>query len=235
MLKINDLSSQVFVRLLCSGRHASRVTMSAKVAAQKFSFPFSAAVRLSQDELGQKGCIQVKALALQDLQQSPVLSSSGPARHDAGVQGSPKLSAGGDARSAPALRPNSSQSGVKLMVDGEDQRPATKRQLSSESAARTITAVKKSAVRTEAEEPKHPKPKTHLGQRTSTEKRRRRKDLFASSEVFHRIDSHAIRTGAEVTPPPSGLSMPDPAKPRWVLDLDEPTSAGNEPPMRIRG
>lgn len=225
LLKINDLSFQVFVRLLCSGRHASRVTMSAKVAAQKFSFPFSATVRLSQDELGQKGCIQVKALTLQDLQQSPILSSSGPARHDASVQGSPNLSAGGDARSA--LRPNSSQSGVKLTVDGEDQRPATKRQLSSESAARTITAVKKSAVRTEAEEPKHPKPKTHLGQRTSTEKRRRRKDLFASSEVFCRIDSHAIRTGTEVAPPPSSISMPDPAKPRWVLDLDEPTSAGN--------
>lgn len=200
--------------------------MSAKVAAQKFSFPFLAAVRLSEDELGQKGCIQVKALTLQDLQQSPILSSSGgPARHDASVQGSPKLPAGADARSA--LRPNASQSGVKLTVDGEDQRPATKRQLSSESAARTITAVKKSAVRTEAEEPKHPKPKTHLGQRTSTEKRRRRKDLFASSEVFHRIDSHAIRTGAEVTPPPSGLSMPGPAKPRWVLDLDKPTCAGN--------
>lgn len=225
-MKINDLSFQVFVRLLCPGRHASRLTMSAKVAAQKFSFPFSAAVRLSQDELGQKGCIQVKALTLQDLQQSPILSSSGgPAHHDASVQGSPKLSAGGGARSA--LRPNSSQSGVKLTVDGEDQRPATKRQLSSESAARTITVVKKSAVRTEAEEPKHSKPKAHLGQRTSTEKRRRRKDLFASSEVFRRIDSHAIKTGAEVTPPPSGLSMPDPAKPRWVLDLNEPTSAGN--------
>lgn len=173
--------------------------MSAKVAAQKFSFPFSPAVRLSQDEPSQKGCIQVKALALQDLQQKPILSSSGSGRHDANVQESPKPSAGGDAASARlALRPSSSPSSVKLMVDGEDQRPATKRQLSSESAARTITAVKKSAVRTEAEEPKHQKPKTHPGQRTSTEKRRRRKDLFASSEVFHRVDSHAIRTGAEV-------------------------------------
>lgn len=161
--------------------------MSAKVAAQKFSFPFSSAVRLSQDELSQKGCIQVKALTLQD--QGDVASARLP------------------------LRPSSAQSSVKLTVDGEDQRPATKRQLSSESAARTITAVKKSAVRTEAEEPKHPKPKTHLGLRVSTEKRRRRKDLFACPEVFHRIDLHAIRTGVEVTPPASNLSIPAPSKP----------------------
>lgn len=202
------LSFQMFLHLLCSERHASRVTMSAKVAAQKFSFPFSSAVRLSQDELSQKGCIQVKALALQDLQHNPILSGT------ANVQESAKPSGGGDAASARLpLRPSSSQSSVKLTLDGEDQRPATKRQLSSESAARTITAVKKSAVRTEAAEPKHPKPKTLLGQRASTEKRRRRKDLFASSEVFHRIDSHAIRTGAEVTPPALSLSIPEPSKP----------------------
>lgn len=208
MLKIvSSLSLLSLLHLLFSGRHASRLTMSAKVAAQKFSFPFSSAVRLSQDELSQKGCIQVKALTPQDLQQNPTL------RHDANVQESPNLSAGGEAASARLpLRSSSSQSGVKLTVDGEDQRPATKRQLSSESAARTITAVKKSAVRTEAEEAKHPKPKTHPGQRASTEKRRRRKDLFASSEVFRRIDSHAIRTGAEVTPPASRLSIPEPSE-----------------------
>lgn len=161
--------------------------MSAKVAAQKFSFPFSSAARLSQDEPGQKGCIQVKALSPPDLQQS-----AGAAQQGAAGARLP-------------LRPDPSQSGVKLTVDGEDQRPATKRQLSSESAARTITAVKKSAVRTEAEEPKPPKPP---GQRASPEKRRRRKDLFASSEVFHRVDSHAIRTGAEVTPSSSSLIGP---------------------------
>lgn len=143
----------------------------------------------------------MKALSLQDLQQNPSLSSTGPVRHDATTHESPKLPAGGDAAGAQfQLRADSSQSGMKLTVDGEDQRPATKRQLSSESAARTITAVKKSAVRTEAEDPKQPKPKTHLGQKVSPGKRRRRKDLFASSEVFHRIDSHVIRTGAEVTP-----------------------------------
>lgn len=174
--------------------------MSTKVAVQKFSLPFSSAVRHSQGELSQTGCIRVKALPLQDLQQNPILSAS--------VQESPKPSAGGEAASA-RQRLNSSQSSVKLTVDGEDQRPATKRQLSSESAAGTITAVKKSAVRTEAEEPKL---KTHLGQRELTEKRRRRKDLFASSEVFHRVDAHAVRTGAEVTPPASALSTPEPSK-----------------------
>lgn len=176
--------------------------MSAKVAAQKFSFPFSSAARLSQEELSQKGCIQVKAVSLQDLQQSPSLSSTGGLPRDATIQESPKLPPGGHtAGTRFPLCPESSQSGVKLTVDGEDQRPATKRQLSSESAARTITAVKKSAVRTETEEPKPPKPKTHPGQTVSPEKRRRRKDLFTGSEVFHRIDCHAVRTGAEVNPP----------------------------------
>lgn len=188
----------MFLPPLSSGRHAPRVTMSAKVAAQKFSFPFSSAARLSQEELSQNGCVQVKAVSLQDLQQSHSLSSTGAVRRDATIQEGPKLHTAG-ARFP--LCPDSSQSGVKLTVDGEDQRPATKRQLSSESAARTITAVKKSAVRTETEEPKPPKPKTHPGQTVSPEKRRRRKDLFTSSEVFHRIDSHAVRTGAEVNPP----------------------------------
>lgn len=166
--------------------------MSAKVAAQKFSFPFSSAARLSQDGRSQNGCIQVKALSLKDLQQSPLLGSSAPARHDAKTQG------GAEGARFP-LRPEASQSSARLAVDGEDQRPATKRQLSSESAARTITAVKKSAVRAEGEETKQPKPKAHPGPRAPAEKRRRRKDLFASSEVFHRIDSHAVRAGAEVT------------------------------------
>lgn len=169
--------------------------MSATVAAQKFSFPFSAALRLSQEEPSQKGCIQVKALALQDLQQNPILSGT------ANAQEGPEPSAGEDAAGARlSLGPSSSQSGAKPAVDGEDQRPAAKRQLSSESAARSIAVAKKSAVRAEAGEAKQTNPKTHLGQRASAEKRRRRKDLFASSEVFHRIDSHAIRAGAEVTP-----------------------------------
>lgn len=195
--------------------------MSAKVATQKFSFPFSSAARLSQqDELSQKGCIQVKALTLNDLQEKPILSKSstvaviGALVHNENqAQESPKLPPGGDTAAAQVLVcAEASQSAAlsrqslfeKLMVESEDQRPAAKRQLSSESAARTITVVKKSAVRKEAEEQTHLKPKTHLGQRVSpcavtAGKRRRRKDLFTNFEVFHRVDSHVIRTGAEVT------------------------------------
>ncbi len=194
--------------------------MSAKVASQKFSFPFSCAARLSQqDEVTQKGCIQVKALALNDLQENPILSKSSPVAvlgalvyDENQVQKSPKPPPEGDMAPAQVLVcSEASESAVlsrhsvfeKLTVESEDQRPAAKRQLSSESAARTITVVKKSAVRKEAEEQRLLKPKAHLGQRVSpcavaTGKRRRRKDLFTSSEVFHRIDSHVIRKGAEV-------------------------------------
>lgn len=99
--------------------------------------------------------------------------------------------------------PSRQPSFEKLMVESEDQRPAAKRQLSSESAARTITVVKKSTVRKEAEEQRQLKPKTHLGQKVApcaagTGKRKRRKELFTNSEVFHRVDDHVIRTGAEV-------------------------------------
>lgn len=195
--------------------------MSAKVAAQKFSFPFSCAAHLTQqDELSQKGCIQVKALTLHDLQENPILSKPstvaiiGALVHNENqAQESPKPPPGGDMAAAKVLvcaEPSQgtvlSRQGVfeKLMVESEDQRPAAKRQLSSESAARTITVVKKSAVRTEAEEQRNLKPKTQPGQRASpcavaAGKRRRRKDLFINSEVFHRVDSHVIRTGIEVT------------------------------------
>lgn len=129
------------------------------------------------------------------------------------TQQSPKIPSGGDAATAQVLvRAEASQSAAlsrqsvfeKLTLESEDQRPAAKRQLSSESAARTITVVKKSAVRNEAEEQAHLKPKPQMGQRLSLcaaalGRRRRRKDLFANTEVFHRVDTHVIRTGAEVT------------------------------------
>ncbi|XP_035529723.1 kyphoscoliosis peptidase [Morone saxatilis] len=194
--------------------------MSAKVATQKFSFPFSCTTRLSQqDEVTQKGCVQAKALALHNLQENPILCKPRPVAvigalvHDENqAQESPKPPPGGDMAVAGVLVcANASQSAVlskqsmfeKLTVESEDQRPAAKRQLSSESAARTITVVKKSAVRKEGEEQRHLKPKAHLGQRLSTcavaaGKRRCRKDLFTNSEVFHRVDSHAIRAGAEL-------------------------------------
>lgn len=179
--------------------------MSAEVAMQKFSFPFSSGGSLSQrSEATQNGCIQVKAaLELHNLQGSQVLSEPGlkviGVRNEA--QGDPK--------------PDNPQSAVlsrksvfeKLTAETEDQRPMAKRQLSSESAARTITVVKKSAVRKEGEDHRQLRPKTQLGQKpalsatgTGTGKRRRRKDLFSSSEVFHRVDSHVIRAGAEVRP-----------------------------------
>lgn len=199
------------------GRHASSI-MSATVASQKFSFPFSCAARLSRpDEVTQAGCVQVKALALHDLQETTILSSP-VAVIGALVQGEnqeslkPPPKGENFAAAQVLVRAESSQSALlsrqsvfeKLAVESEDQRPAAKRQLSSESAARTITAVKKSAVRKEAEEPRHLKPKLFIGQRASLcagvgGKRRRRKDLFTNSEVFHRVDSHVIRTGAEVT------------------------------------
>ncbi|XP_038584700.1 kyphoscoliosis peptidase [Micropterus salmoides] len=194
--------------------------MAAKVAIQKFSFPFSCAARLSQqDDVTQKGCVQAKAQELHNLQENPVLTQPssvaviGALVHDENeAQESPKPPSGGDMAVAEVLVcAAASQSAVlsrqsvfeKLTVESEDQRPAAKRQLSSESAARTITVVKKSAVTKEAEEQRHLKPKVHLGQRVSpcpmaVGKRRRRKDLFTNSEVFHRVDSHVIRAGAEL-------------------------------------
>ncbi|XP_042356405.1 uncharacterized protein ky [Plectropomus leopardus] len=189
--------------------------MSAKVAIQKFSFPFSCAARLSQqDEVTQKGCVQVKALELNDLQEKRITSDSSSVavvgalvHHE--TKGSPKPPPEGAAQVLVCAE--ASQSSVlsrqsvfeKLAAESEDQRPAAKRQLSSESAARTITVVKKSAVRKEAEEHRHLKAKTHLGQRVApgsvaAGKRRQRKDLFASSEVFHRVDTHVIRAGVEL-------------------------------------
>ncbi|KAG7235783.1 hypothetical protein INR49_002170 [Caranx melampygus] len=205
-----------------AGHHAPSI-MSAEVAIQKFSFPFSCAARLSQqDELIQTGCVQVKALELHDLQEKPVLSKPSP--HPVTGARVQKENQARDGPAAPAPGGNMAATQVlvcdeasltlsavpfrqttfeKLMVESEDQRPATKRQLSSESAARTISVVKKSAVRKEAEEQRQFKPKTHLGQKVvpcaaGTEKRKRRKDLFTNSEVFHRIDDHVIRTGAEL-------------------------------------
>ncbi|XP_031729029.1 kyphoscoliosis peptidase [Anarrhichthys ocellatus] len=183
--------------------------MSAKVAIQKFSFPFSCAARLSQqDEVTQEGRVQVK---LHDQQENRILSEASPVavtgalvQNEKQAQKSPKPPPGGDRPAARVLVcTNASQSAVisRLTVEGEDQRPMAKRQLSSESAARTITVVKKSAVRKEAEEHGYLKPKTHLGQRApppAAGKRRRRKDLFTNSEVFNRVDSHVIRAGAEL-------------------------------------
>nr|XP_020459811.1 kyphoscoliosis peptidase [Monopterus albus] len=188
--------------------------MSAEVAIKKFSFPFSCAARLSQqDEVTQEGCVQVKALELHAFQKNPVLNKLNTVavigalvHNEKQAEGSPKPPAAQvlactDA-SQGAVLPRQSMF-EKLTAESEDQRPVAKRQLSSESAARPITMVKKSAVRKEAEEQRHQKAKAHLGQKvtsctTATGKRRHQKDLFTSSEVFHRVDTHVIRTGAEL-------------------------------------
>lgn len=168
--------------------------MSAEVAVEQFSF--SCAARLSQqDEVTQRGHVQVKALQLDDFQGNPILSKLSPVavvgalvQNENQAQGSAELPSGGDVAAA------------QVLVCAR-----AKRQLSSESAARTITVVKKTTVRKEAEEQKHLKPKAQLGQKTTSstvapEKRRRRKDLFTSFEFFHRVDSHVVRAGAEVRP-----------------------------------
>lgn len=180
--------------------------MSAKVATQKFSFPFSCTVlRPQQDKLKQIGSIQVKTLSLQDLQEKPAVNKTGGVALQGDNQDGVKLPAGQVLVCADSFQgAGPSRAGVleKLSLDGEDQRPAAKRQLSSESAARTITVVKKSAVRTDTGEQRPLRPRTHLGERPCaglTAKRRRRKDLLANSEPFHRLDSHVILTGAEVT------------------------------------
>lgn len=203
--------------------------MSAEVAIQKLSFPFSCTTRLSQqDELTQKTCIQVKGLELHPLQDNPILKdrtqvtiigASFSVQNGIQAQESPRPSAEGvgvvRAEQAKLLSADSAQGGVlsrrsvfeRLMVESEDQRPAAKRQLSTESAAKTVAVVKKSAVRKETEEegnrkPKGPKPGPRGKPCTVIGgvglKRRRRRDLFSSSEVFHRVDAHAIKAGAEV-------------------------------------
>ncbi|XP_077588020.1 kyphoscoliosis peptidase [Stigmatopora nigra] len=66
-----------------------------------------------------------------------------------------------------------------VAVQVEDQRPAAKRQLSSEGAA----SVKKSA---------------GPGLRGSAPGRKTRKELFASVDVFRRLDAHVVKAGAEL-------------------------------------
>ena len=194
--------------------------MSAEVAIQKFSFPFSCAARLSQqDGVTKKGRVQAKALELHDLQGNPIPNEPSPdpvieslVHKGSQAQESPGPSPGRSVAAAQVLVcAEASQGAVlsrrgvfeRLTVESEDQRPAAKRQLSSESAARTITVVKKSAVRKEAEEPRPLKPRERLGQKgtpcaAATGKKKRRRDLFTNSEVFHRVDAHVIRAGAEV-------------------------------------
>ncbi|XP_040056426.2 kyphoscoliosis peptidase isoform X1 [Gasterosteus aculeatus] len=184
--------------------------MSARVAIQKFSFPFSCAARLPQQhEASQEGRVQAKALELHQLPENGILSQARPvAVIGALVQNRKKTPEGPeppDVGDTPAAPQPAAASGpgapAKLTVEGEDQRPAAKRQLSSESAARTAAAVKKSAVRTEAERRGPPKPKPHLGRGdtpAAAGERSRRRDLFTGTEVFVGVDAHVVSAGAEL-------------------------------------
>ncbi|XP_069575661.1 kyphoscoliosis peptidase [Brachyistius frenatus] len=187
--------------------------MSAEVAIQKFSFPFACAARLpQQDEVTQKGCAQVKALQGNPIltKPSPVTAVGALVHNEKQIQESPKPPPAAAVAPVPvcAEAPRGavlSRQSVfeKLTVESEDQRPAAKRQLSSESAARTITVVKKSAVRKEADERRHPQQKAQPRGKAApwaaaAGKRKSRKDLFSGSEVFLRVDSHVVRAGAEL-------------------------------------
>ncbi|KAM4625252.1 kyphoscoliosis peptidase [Polymixia lowei] len=199
--------------------------MAAEVAIQKFSFPFSCTTSLSQrDEQTQPGCVQGKGLELRarkdsatSSDQSPVTIIGALVQNEARAQTNPKPPLGGVVPAGPVVQARlvsadaTRSAGVsrrgaseKLVVESEDQRPAAKRQLSSESAARTVAVVKKSAVRKETEDGVQ-KPKPRPGQRVTlcdlgvaAGKKKCRKDLFSSSEVFHRVDAHAIRAGSEL-------------------------------------
>ncbi|XP_077945418.1 kyphoscoliosis peptidase isoform X2 [Gasterosteus aculeatus] len=213
--EVQSVSSSHWGCLLALGRdrlqrgHASSI-MSARVAIQKFSFPFSCAARLPQQhEASQEGRVQAKALELHQLPENGILSQARPvAVIGALVQNRKKTPEGPeppDVGDTPAAPQPAAASGpgapAKLTVEGEDQRPAAKRQLSSESAARTAAAVKKSAVRTEAERRGPPKPKPHLGRGdtpAAAGERSRRRDLFTGTEVFVGVDAHVVSAGAEL-------------------------------------
>lgn len=160
--------------------------MSTQVATKKFSFPFSCTVDLSrqEEEHNQAGRIQIKAMSVQKPQQNQAVVEQ---KHHKDIQSGPGLPTAGDLHGVQVCsEPPGLGGNQKLSVDGEDQRPAAKRQLSSESAARTVAAVKKSAVRNE------------LSVATGTGKRKCRRDLFTDAEVFRRVDSHVIQAGAQV-------------------------------------
>ncbi|XP_061157696.1 kyphoscoliosis peptidase [Syngnathus typhle] len=179
--------------------------MSADVGIQKFSFPFSCSGR--QNDESQTGCIQVKAPELSGLTENPLLSRPSAVAFEGILATCANPTS--PAPKTPTMEVQAPQSAVlsrrsvfeKLAAEAEDQRPTAKRQLSSESASRNIAVVKKSAVR--AEEPQSDvKPKAQVTlRRTATAsvgRRKTRKDLFANSNIFHRLDLHVIRVGAEL-------------------------------------
>ena len=81
----------------------------------------------------------------------------------------------------------------------EDQRPAAKRQLSSESSARTVGVLKKTALRKAGEARPGPPPGARgLQGPEGGICRGRRKDLGPRTGAFLRVDAHAFQAGMEV-------------------------------------
>ncbi|XP_067099704.1 kyphoscoliosis peptidase [Osmerus mordax] len=81
----------------------------------------------------------------------------------------------------------------------EDQRPAAKRQLSSDSSARTVGVLKKTALRKAGEARPGPPPRARgLQGPEGSISRGRRKDLGPSTGVFLRVDAHAFQAGMEL-------------------------------------
>lgn len=166
--------------------------MSTQVAATKLSFPFSCSASLRQEkEYNQAGCIKVKALSVSDSQQTLLVVKQ---KHPDIIQ----VGRGPPAKEEVRI----CSEPEKLNADGEDLRPAAKRQLSSESAAKTFAVVKKSAVRNDDQD--QPKLSTGLGLEVwpcmaqVAGKRRCRRDLFTDTEVFHKVDLHVLQAGAQV-------------------------------------
>ncbi|XP_015830392.3 kyphoscoliosis peptidase [Nothobranchius furzeri] len=183
--------------------------MSAEVAIQKFSFPFKCSVHLSpQEKVTQKECVQVKEPKPTESKQNVNLVKLSPARvvGENQTHGSAKPPPGVDkADTQPTICTDESLTAVVLKQNNslkgekEDQHLAVQKA----SVGNAIAAVKKGLMKTDARGQKRDQQNTRLGQRVpplaaAVGKRRHRKDLFTSPEVFHRLDSQVIRTGVEL-------------------------------------
>ncbi|KAL7877620.1 hypothetical protein SRHO_G00042630 [Serrasalmus rhombeus] len=91
-------------------------------------------------------------------------------------------------------------------LQSEEQRPSTKRQLSAESEAKCVSVRKRSIATGGRGEPV--KPLTHADPGTqprkaclpisSSSQRKPRGQLFSSTGVFHKVDTHAVSAGKEL-------------------------------------
>ncbi|KPP72706.1 kyphoscoliosis peptidase-like, partial [Scleropages formosus] len=88
----------------------------------------------------------------------------------------------------------------------EAQRPSTKRQLSAESATHTVRVVKKATIGKEEHTPRQVEAKLQDpptagicgSPMVGGQRRKKRKDLFSSTEIFREVDTLTINTGKEL-------------------------------------